>query len=157
MSGDYLVQKFLSGSEIGLNQCLTLAVLIEDGYQVPLSKDKFGMTPLHHFVRDSRMDSAVEAMVEVQGVDVNLPDDYGWSVLHHAVEAREGDLKLALIRLLKLRADTEAKSKRTSGPALQRTSDKAVADFKLPAKSTALDLLERMTGGSQVPGRQLLE
>ena len=156
--GDYLVQRFLeSPSKMGANQCLTLAVLIEDGYKVPLNKDEFGMTPLHHFVRDSRMDSAVEAMVEVQGVDVNLRDDYGWTVLHHAVEARDDDLKLALIRLLKLGADKGARSKKTSGPALHRSGDKAVEDFALPANSTALDLSALATGDSQVSGRQLLE
>lgn len=141
--GDHLVKLYLESEDgLGENQCQTLGLLVENGYRVPLSRDNLGMTPLHHFVRDSRMDLAVEAMVEVQGVDVNLADDYGWTPLHHAFEARNQDLRLAFIRLSKMGGDPEIVSKKASGPALQRTEKDPFQRFKLAAGSAAEDLLQ---------------
>jgi len=144
--GDYLLELYLEkDGQIGENQCLTLALLVEHGYKVPLKTNELGMTPIHLFARDSKMDSTVEAMVEVQGADINTPDSYGWTPLHHAMEARSKDLKLAFIRLVKLGAKPSLKSTKDSGPALQRKESKPFQKFKIPAKSTALELVQRST------------
>ena len=49
----------------------------------PNVRDEEGRTPLHHAVKDNRLD-IVKLLVE-SGADVNAPDNYGLTPLHYAV------------------------------------------------------------------------
>ena len=56
--------------------------LLKEGAD-PNVRDEEGRTPLHHAVKDNRLD-IVKLLVE-SGADVNAPDNYGLTPLHYAV------------------------------------------------------------------------
>jgi cytohesin len=58
--------------------------LLKEGAD-PNVRDEKGRTPLHHAVKDNRLD-IVKLLVE-SGADVNAPDNYGLTPLHYAVHS----------------------------------------------------------------------